>query len=77
MGYICKYLELQDVPRDMRMTRNDVGTCRGTKVHIIDGSIYQLIGEVKWDNTWLIIKKWFQRVASEEPLDYKEFRSDW
>ena len=49
---------------------------RGMKVHIIDGSIYQLMGERKWAKTRLIIKKWLQRVACGEPLDYTEFQSD-
>ena len=60
----------------MRMARQDGGTWRGTKVHIVYGSIYQLIGEGKWAKTRLIIKKWLQRVASVEPLDCKELQSD-
>ena len=58
------------------MAGQDGGMWRGKKVHIIDGSVYQLIGEGKWSKTRIIIKKWLQRVAPEEPLDYKELQSD-
>ena len=56
VGTIWKYLSLQYSPRKRRMARQEVGSWRGTKVHIIDGSIYQLIGEEKWTNTRIIIK---------------------
>ena len=71
VGYIWKYLGLHNALCKRRMTGQDGGPWRGTKVHVIYGSIYQLIGEVKWAKTWIIIKKWLQRVTLEEPLDYK------
>ena len=55
VGYICKYLGLKDAPRKRRMAGKYRGTWRGNKFHIIDGSIYQLIGEGKWVKIWLII----------------------
>ena len=58
------------------MARKDGGPRRGTAVHIIDGSIYQLIGDGKWAKTRIIIIKWLQRVASEESMNYKELQSD-
>ena len=51
------------------------GPWRGMKVHIIDSSVYQLIGEGKWVNIWIMIKKWLQKVALGEPLDYTELQS--
>ena len=53
------------------MARKDGGPRRGKKVHIIDGSVYQLIGEEKLAKTRITIKKWLQRIAYGEPLDYK------
>ena len=76
VGYICQYLGLQDVPQKRRMVGQDRGLRRGTKFHILDGSIYHMTGEGKWAKTRLIIKKWLQRVALEEPLDYNELQSD-
>ena len=63
---------LQDAPRQRKMDGQDGSTWKGTKVYIIDGSIYQLIGEGIWVETRIIIKKWLQRVTSGEPLGYKE-----
>ena len=51
VGSIWKYLGLQGAPRKGRMDGQDGGPWRGTKFHIINGSIYQLIGEVKWAKT--------------------------
>ena len=48
------------------MSRKDIVPWIGTKVDIIDGSIYQLIGERKWAKTRLIIKKLLQMVALRE-----------
>ena len=57
VGSIWKYLGLQGDPQNRRMPGQDGGLWRGTKVHIIDGSIYQLTGAGKCANNWLIIKK--------------------
>ena len=38
------------------MVGQDGGPWIGTKVHIIDGSIYNLIGEAKWAKTQRMIK---------------------
>ena len=54
----------------------DRGFWRKTKVHIRDDFIYQLIREGKWPKPWLMIKKCLQRVALDNPLDYKELQSD-
>ena len=59
------------------MARQDGVPCIGTKFHIIYGYIYYLKVEGKWAKARLIIKKWLQRVVLGEPLDYKEFKSDW
>ena len=72
---IWKYLGLQDDSGKRRMSGQDEVPWRGMKVHIIDESDYQLIGEEKWTNTRMIIEKWIQRVTSEGPLYYKELKS--
>ena len=56
VGFIWKYLYLQDSPHKRRTEGQDRDPWRGTKVHIIDGSIYHMIGEAKWANSRLIIK---------------------
>ena len=76
MWSICQYLGLQDDPKKRSMDGQDRGPWRGTKFHIIYGSVYQLMGERKWEKTRIIIKKWLQRVALGEPLDHKELKSD-
>ena len=68
VGSIWKNVGLQDAPRKRSMDRKDGDLWRRTKFHIIYGYIYQLVVEVKWEKTRPIIKKWFQRGASEEPL---------
>ena len=68
---------LQYVPRKRGVAVQDEVLWRGKKVHIIYGSIYQLTRERKWAKNWPRIKKSLQRFASEEPLEYKEFQSDW
>ena len=45
VGSIWKYLGLKDDPRKRRTVDQEGGLWRGTKVHIIYGYIYQLIGE--------------------------------
>ena len=55
--YICQQLCLQDTSRKRRMAGKYGGLKRGTKVKIIDGSVYQLIGERKWTKTQIIIEK--------------------
>ena len=76
VGTIWKQLGLQYSPRKRSMAGQDVGSWIGTKVHIIYGSIYQLMGEEKWSKTRIIIKKWLQRVILGEPLDCKELKSN-
>ena len=49
---------------------------KGTKIHIIDGYIYQPMGEIKLAKNRLIIKKVLQRFALEELLEYKELQKD-
>ena len=39
------------------MEGQDLGMWIGMKVYILDGSVYQLIGEIKWANNWPIILK--------------------
>ena len=58
------------------MAGQDGGPWIRTKVHIIYRYIYQMIGEGKWAKTRIIIKKWMQRVALGELLDYKELQSN-
>ena len=41
----------------MRMVGKDGGPWIGTKVYIIYGSIYELVGEGKWSKTSFINKK--------------------
>ena len=55
VGSIWKYLGFQDAPQNNSIARKYIGTRRGTKVHIIDVYIYNIIGEVKWAKTQLII----------------------
>ena len=74
--YIWQYLGLQDAPRKRRTEGKYGSPWRGTKVHIIYGYIYLLKGYGIWAKTRLIIKKWLQRVTSEEPLNYKELQSE-
>ena len=57
MGSVWKYLGLQYDPHNRRISGQDRGPWIGTKVHIIDGSIYQLIGEGTWAKNRLIIKQ--------------------
>ena len=77
VGYIWKYIGLQYVSRKRRIKWQDGSPWRCTKVHIIDVSFYQLIGEGKCTKSRYIIEKFLQRVTSEEPLYYKELQSDW
>ena len=76
VGSIWKYLGLQHTSRNRRIVGKDGGMWRGTKARIIDGPVYQLIGEGECTKTQIIIGKWLQRVTSEEPLNYKELQSD-
>ena len=57
MGSIFQYLLLLDVPHKRRMEGQDLGLWIGMKFYIIYGSVYQLIGEIKWANNWPIILK--------------------
>ena len=63
MGFICKYLVLKDPPRNRSMAGKYGVLWEGMKVHIIYGSIYQLIVEGKWANARIIIEKWLQRLV--------------
>ena len=72
MGYIWKNLVLQYASCKRRVTGQSGGPCRGTKFHIIDGYVYQLIGKGGCIKNRLIIEKLLQSVTSEEHLDYKE-----
>ena len=47
VGSIWKYLRLQDASQKRRMAGQDRGMWRETKTYIIDGYIYQLVGEGK------------------------------
>ena len=58
VGSVWQYLRLQDAPQKSRMAGQDRGPWRGEKVHIIDGSIYQLILEGERAKNWLIIKNY-------------------
>ena len=57
LGYVWQYLGLQDSSQNRRMSRQDGGPWRGAKLHIVHGSIYRIIGEVKWAKTCLKTKK--------------------
>ena len=64
VGSTWQYLGLKDDPQKRRMVGKDRGLWRCTKFHIINGSIYQLIGKEKWAKNQLILKKCLQRVVS-------------
>ena len=55
VGSIWKYLGLKDPLRNRRTAGQDGYLWIGKKIHIIDGYIYQLIGEGKWAKDRLII----------------------
>ena len=38
--------------------------------------IFVLTSEEKWDRTKTTIMKWHERVSKQEPLDFRELRSD-
>ena len=57
VGSIWKYLGYKYSPRKRRIAGQERGPWRGTKVQIIDDSIYELIKEEKWAKNRLIIKK--------------------
>ena len=74
VGSIWQYLGLQDAPRKRKMYRKGGGPWRGTKVHIIYGSI-SYANRDKMGKDAARNLKWMQRVASVEPLDCKELQS--
>ena len=63
VGSICQYLGLKYAPRKRMMDGQDRGPWIETKVHIIYGSIYQMIGKGNGQRLGSY-KKWLQRVAS-------------
>ena len=56
VGLIWQYLGLQDEPHKRRIIGQDRVPWIGTKVHIIYGYIYHIIGEGRWEKTRITIK---------------------
>ena len=66
-----KYLVLQDEACMISMEGQEGGSWRGTKFHIKERSVYQLVVEEKWAKTRHIIQNWLLGVMSYTPLEYK------
>ena len=58
------------------MTGKKVDSRRGTKLTILEGLVYHLVGEEKLAKAWIIFHKWLHKVGPDQLLYYNDFLSD-